>query len=58
MWNDPIVDEVRKARAEIAKKSNYNFDKLFKMLKIDEAKSKKLGWKVVSLKNKQKINSS
>ena len=55
MWNDPIVNEVRKARENIAKKCDYNFDKLFKMLKVGEARSKKLGWKVISPKNKQKI---
>lgn len=56
MWEDPIVEEVREARAKIAKKCGYSFKKLSKMLKAGENRSRKLGWKIVSLKRKnQKV---
>jgi hypothetical protein len=30
MFNDPIIQEVRKAREEIARKNNYDFDMICK----------------------------
>ncbi|OHD56193.1 MAG: hypothetical protein A2096_04755 [Spirochaetes bacterium GWF1_41_5] len=40
MWNDPIVDEVRKAGDEFARENNYDFDKMFAVLKERQKKSK------------------
>lgn len=39
MWNDPIVEEVRKARDAHAAKYNYNLEAIFKALKEEEVKS-------------------
>jgi len=40
MWKDPIVQEVRKAGEELAKKSNYSLQDLFQNLRNNEKKSK------------------
>jgi len=40
MWKDPIVQEVRKAGEELAKKSNYSLQSLFHSLRNSEKKSK------------------
>ena len=40
MWKDPIVQEVRKAGEELAKRSNYNLGRLFHSLRNNEKKSK------------------
>ena len=40
MWKDPIVEEVRKAGAEFAKKSNYNLHTMLQNLRDSEKKSK------------------
>jgi len=40
MWKDPIVQEVRKAGEELAKKSNYSLQGLFQSLRNIEKKSK------------------
>ena len=40
MWKDPIVQEVRKAGEELAKKSNYSLQGLFQSLRNNEKKSK------------------
>lgn len=40
MWKDPIVQEVRKAGEELAKKSNYSLQELFQSLRNNEKKSK------------------
>jgi len=40
MWKDPIVQEVRKAGEELAKKSNYSLKGLFQSLRKNEKKSK------------------
>ena len=40
MWKDPIVQEVRKAGEELAKKSNYDLSRLFQSLRNNEKKSK------------------
>lgn len=46
MWNDPIVEEVRKAREEHAAKFDYDLKRIFQDLKEQEQRS---GRKVVSL---------
>ena len=38
-YSDPIVDEVRAIRDEIAKKCNYDIDALAQLLKTHEAQS-------------------
>ncbi|MBI5846623.1 MAG: hypothetical protein HZB31_01475 [Nitrospirae bacterium] len=40
MWKDPIVEEVRKAGEELAKKSNYNLQSMLQSLRDSEKKSK------------------
>ena len=40
MWKDPIVEEVRKAGEELAKKSNYNLQSMLQSLRESEKKSK------------------
>ena len=49
MWDDPIVEEVRKAREEHAARFDYDLTRIFQDLKEQEAKS---GHKVVSLQPK------
>ena len=39
MWNDVIVEEVRKARDEYAAQFNYDLDAIFKDMKQQEEKS-------------------
>jgi hypothetical protein len=39
MWQDPIVEEIRKIREEFAKKHNFDLRKMFKTLKEMEAKN-------------------
>ncbi len=41
MWNDKIVEEVRKARDEFAAKFNYNIDAIYREVKKQEAASKR-----------------
>lgn len=50
MWDDPIVEEVRKIREEHAASLGYDLEKIFKDLKKREEKS---GRKVVSLPPKR-----
>ena len=45
MWNDEIVEEVRKVRQDYAAKFNYDLDAIFKDIKQQEEKS---GREVVS----------
>ncbi len=45
MWKDPIVNEVRKVREEIAKQSNYDLHTYFENLRNN---AKKREWKTVS----------
>ena len=54
MWKDPIVEEVREARAELAKKCDYDIEKISKMIKAGEKRSKKSGWKIVAPKIKNR----
>ena len=50
MWNDPIVEEVRKIREEHAARFDYDLKKIFQDIKEREEKS---GHKVVSLPPKR-----
>lgn len=50
MWNDPIVEEVRKARDSHAAKYNYDLAAIFQAIKRDEAAS---GRKFVRLQPKR-----
>ncbi|NQT71807.1 MAG: hypothetical protein HQ553_03430 [Chloroflexi bacterium] len=45
MWQDPIVDEVRKARDEYAKQLNYDLRAIYQDIKEQETKA---GRKTVS----------
>ena len=49
MWNDSIVEEIRKVREEHAEKFNFNLDAIYQDLKKREKKS---GRKIVSLAKK------
>jgi hypothetical protein len=42
MTRDPIIDELRAIRDEIAREHNYDFDSLFQMLREAEAKSERV----------------
>ncbi|MBI5075107.1 MAG: hypothetical protein HZB62_08100 [Nitrospirae bacterium] len=53
MWKDPIVEEVRKAGAELAKKSNYNLQSMLQSLRENEKKSKAIVRPMVKAKLKQ-----
>jgi len=48
MLDDPIVEEVRKARQEYAAKFNYDLKSIFLDIKRQEAEYKQKGWKVIS----------
>lgn len=50
MWRDPIVQDVRKAGEELAKKANYDLHTFFQNLRNNEKKRKH---KVVSRLKKQ-----
>lgn len=52
MWNDPIVEEVRKNREAYAAKFNFNLQAIYEDLKKAEQKSKH---KKVSFKPKKPI---
>jgi len=41
MWNDEIVEKVRKVRHEYAAKFNYDLEAIFKDIKRQEEKSKR-----------------
>lgn len=45
MWKDPIVQDIRKAGEELAKKANYDLHIFFQNLRINEKKQK---YKIVS----------
>jgi hypothetical protein len=42
-WEDPIVNEVRAAREELAKKFNYDIGAIFKHLRVMEEAGRKNG---------------
>ena len=48
MWEDPIVEEVRKAGAEIAKECDYDMHKYFERIKKGTEKLRKNGFKIVT----------
>jgi hypothetical protein len=50
MINDPIVNEVRKIRDELAKKFNYDVDAIFSDLR---EKQKKYGSRIVNLREQR-----
>lgn len=52
MWQDPIVQDVRKAGEELAKQANYNLHTFFQNLRDNERKQ---NYKVIS---KSKIGKS
>lgn len=52
MWEDPIVEEVRRARQEYAAKFNYDLDGICQDLKEQELKS---GEKYVTLEPKRPL---
>ncbi len=39
MWKDPIVDEVRKAREELASRFDYDLGRISEFLREEERKS-------------------
>jgi hypothetical protein len=55
MWKDPIVEEVRKAREELARRANYDFHTFFENLRRNEKKRKN---RVVSRVKDEVIHSS
>lgn len=44
MWKDPIVQNVRKAGEELAKKANYDLHVFFQNLRNNEKKQKYTGF--------------
>ena len=40
MWKDPIVEEVRRAREELARRANYDLHTFFENLRKSERKRK------------------
>jgi len=40
MWKDPVVEEVREAREELARRAGYNFKIYINNLRENEKKSK------------------
>ena len=49
MWNDPIVEEVRRTRAEYAARLNHDLDAIFRDLQHQQEQARREGWEVVSL---------
>ena len=52
MWDDPIVEEVRKAREEHAAKFDYDLRRIFQDIKEEEQKSGRIA---VSLPPKRPV---
>lgn len=55
MCDDPIVEEVRKAREEHAARFGYDLRRIFQDIKADEKRS---GRKAVSLSSKRPVTSA
>lgn len=55
MWQDPIVQDVRKAGEELAKQANYNLHTFFQNLRNNE---KKQNYKLISKLKKEKTQPS
>ena len=61
-WQDPIVEEVRKARDAYAKRFNYDLDVIYRDLKAKERRSGRVvvpcptskGWQLIRMKHKHK----
>ena len=51
MWNDPIVEEVRKAGKKLSDKCDNDIHKFADMIRRYEKKREKEGWKFVSKKD-------
>jgi hypothetical protein len=49
MWNDPVVQEVRRARAEYAARFDHDLDAIFQGLEQQQEQARREGWEVVSL---------
>lgn len=49
MWNDPIVEEVRRARGEYAARLHHDLDAIFRDLQERQEQAREEGWEVVSL---------
>ena len=48
MWNDEIVEEVRRVREAHAAKFNYDLREIARDIQRGEAKLKRAGWKFVT----------
>lgn len=49
MWNDPIVDEVRRRRDEYAAQFDYDLDAIFRDLQQQQEQARREGWEIVGL---------
>jgi hypothetical protein len=49
MWNDPIVEEVRRTREEYAARFNHDLEAIFRDLQDQQEQARREGWEVVSL---------
>jgi hypothetical protein len=49
MWEDPIVEEVRRARDEYARGFGYDLDAIFRDLQNQEETAREQGWQIVSM---------
>ncbi len=52
-WEDPIVEEVRKARDEYARQFNYDLDAIFRDIQEKQQRRKERGRKVVRLEPRE-----
>jgi hypothetical protein len=52
MWKDPVVEEIRAARDEYARRFDYNIDAICRDLRAQEAQS---GHEVVALPPKRSV---
>ena len=50
MWNDPIVEEVRRQRDAYAARFDYDLDAMFLDLKQQQEQARREGWEIVSLR--------
>jgi hypothetical protein len=49
MWNDPIVDEVRRARDEYARALDYDLEAMFADLQQQQEKAREQGWRIIAM---------
>lgn len=52
MWEDPIVEEVREAGANLAKECGYNLHTFADMLRRQQ---KQINWPIVSMEDLEKL---